>query len=69
MVPVYYTENHLLKILFNTKERKNMDIKTIIAKKREKKELTQEEIRLFVSKYNKEEITEAQARCTTCLHL
>jgi len=38
-----------------------MDIKTIITKKRERKELSEEEIRLFVSKYNKEEISEAQA--------
>ena len=37
-----------------------MDIKTIITKKRERKELTKEEIRLFVSKYNKGEITDAQ---------
>ena len=38
-----------------------MDIKTIITKKRERKELSDEEIRLFVSKYTKGEITEAQA--------
>ena len=38
-----------------------MDIKTIIAKKRNKGELNKEEIRQFVSKYNKEEITQAQA--------
>lgn len=38
-----------------------MDIKTIIAKKREKIELTEDEIKLFVSKYNKGEVTEAQA--------
>ncbi len=38
-----------------------MDIKTIIMKKRERKELTEEEICLFVSKYNKGEISEAQA--------
>ena len=38
-----------------------MDIKTIIAKKRDRKELTDEEIKLFVSKYNKGEISEAQA--------
>ena len=38
-----------------------MDIKTIISKKRDRKELTSEEIKLFVSKYNKCEISEAQA--------
>ena len=38
-----------------------MDIKTIIAKKRDRKELTEDEIRLFVGKYNKGEVTEAQA--------
>ncbi len=38
-----------------------MDIKTIIVKKRERKELTEEEIRLFVHKYYKGEVTEAQA--------
>lgn len=38
-----------------------MDIKTIIAKKRDRKELTEDEIRLFVGKYNKGEISEAQA--------
>lgn len=38
-----------------------MDIKTIIAKKRDKKELTEDEIRLFIGKYNKDEISEAQA--------
>lgn len=38
-----------------------MDIKTIIAKKRDRKELTEDEIRLFVGKYQKGEITEAQA--------
>ena len=38
-----------------------MDIKSIIAKKRERKELTREEIRLFVDKYTKGEISEAQA--------
>lgn len=38
-----------------------MDIKSIIRKKREKKELTKDEIRYFVGKLVKEEITEAQA--------
>lgn len=38
-----------------------MDIKTIITKKRDRKELSEEEIRLFVSKYEKGEISEAQA--------
>lgn len=38
-----------------------MDIKSIIKKKRERKELTRDEIRLFVSKYEKGEVTEAQA--------
>lgn len=38
-----------------------MDIKTIIIKKRERKELTEDEIRLFVGKYTKGEVTEAQA--------
>ncbi len=38
-----------------------MDIKTIIRKKRNKEELTNEEIRYFVSKLGREEITEAQA--------
>ena len=38
-----------------------MDIKTIITKKRDKKELTEDEIKLFVSKYQKGEISEAQA--------
>lgn len=38
-----------------------MDIKTIITKKRDRKELTEEEIRLFVGKYEKGEISEAQA--------
>lgn len=38
-----------------------MDIKTIIAKKRDRKELTEEEIKLFIGKYNKGEVTEAQA--------
>lgn len=38
-----------------------MDIKTIIAKKRDRKELTEDEIRLFVGKYTKGEVTEAQA--------
>ena len=39
----------------------NLDIKTIIAKKRNKGELNKEEIMQFVSKYNKGEITQAQA--------
>ncbi|MGN1299683.1 MAG: thymidine phosphorylase [Candidatus Scatovivens sp.] len=38
-----------------------MDIKTIIAKKRNKGELDKEEIRYFVGKYTKGEVTEAQA--------
>ncbi len=38
-----------------------MDIKTIITKKRERKELSEEEIKLFISKYNKGEVTQAQA--------
>lgn len=38
-----------------------MDIKTIISKKRDRQELTDEEIRLFIGKYNKGEILEAQA--------
>lgn len=38
-----------------------MDIKSIIRKKREKKELTNDEIRYFIGKYTKGEITEAQA--------
>ncbi|MBR3614726.1 MAG: thymidine phosphorylase [Clostridia bacterium] len=38
-----------------------MDIKSIIRKKRERKELTKDEIRYFVGKLMKEEITEAQA--------
>lgn len=37
-----------------------MDIKSIIRKKREKRELTREEIKYFVGKLVKEEITEAQ---------
>lgn len=46
-----------------------MDIKTIIAKKRERKELTNDEIKLFVSKYNKGEISDAQARSIVKLYL
>ena len=38
-----------------------MDIKSIIRKKRERKELTKDEIRYFVGKLVKGEITEAQA--------
>lgn len=38
-----------------------MDIKSIILKKRDRKELTKDEIRLFISKYSKNEVTEAQA--------
>ncbi len=38
-----------------------MDIKTIIRKKRNKQELTNDEIRYFVSKFGREEITESQA--------
>ena len=37
-----------------------MDIKSIIQKKRERKELNRDEIRYFVSKYAREEITDAQ---------
>lgn len=39
-----------------------MDIKTIICKKRERKELTEDEIKLFVGKYNKGEITRGTSR-------
>ena len=38
-----------------------MDIKSIIRKKRLKEELTKDEIKYFVGKLNKGEITEAQA--------
>ncbi len=38
-----------------------MDIKSIICNKRNRKELSEEEIRLFVNKYQKGEVTEAQA--------
>lgn len=38
-----------------------MDIKSIIEKKRNKKELSQEEIMVFLGKYVKGEVTEAQA--------
>ena len=38
-----------------------MDINSIIRKKRNKKELNSEEIKLFIGKYTKGEITEAQA--------
>jgi pyrimidine-nucleoside phosphorylase len=38
-----------------------MDIRSIIRQKRESKELTHDEIRYFVGKYAKEEITDAQA--------
>ena len=38
-----------------------MDIKTIISHKRDRKELTEDEIRLFVGKYTKGEVSEAQA--------
>lgn len=38
-----------------------MDIKSIIRKKRQKAELTKDEIRYFVGKFNKGEITEGQA--------
>lgn len=38
-----------------------MDIKTIIEKKRDRKELTEDEIQLFIGKYNKGEVSEAQA--------
>ena len=38
-----------------------MDIKSIIAKKRMKKELTEDEIKVFVGKYTKGDITDAQA--------
>ena len=39
----------------------NLDIKSIIAKKRNKGELDKDEIRYFVGKYSKGEITDAQA--------
>ena len=38
-----------------------MDIKSIIAKKRAKKELTKDEIKVFIGKFTKGEISEAQA--------
>lgn len=38
-----------------------MDIKSIIAKKRNRKELTKDEIKVFVGKYTKGEISDAQA--------
>jgi len=38
-----------------------MDIKSIIAKKRNKKELTKDEIKVFVGKFTKGEISDAQA--------
>lgn len=38
-----------------------MDIKSIIQKKREKKELNRDEIRYFIGKYTRDEITDAQA--------
>lgn len=38
-----------------------MDIKSIIAKKRMRKELTKDEIKVFIGKYTKGEISEAQA--------
>ena len=38
-----------------------MDMKSIIAKKRESKELTKDEIKVFVGKYVKGEVSEAQA--------
>lgn len=38
-----------------------MDIKSIIAKKRNKKELTKDEIKVFIGKFTKGEITDAQA--------
>lgn len=38
-----------------------MDIKSIISRKREGKELSKEEIKLFISKYHKGEVTQAQA--------
>lgn len=38
-----------------------MDIKSIIAKKRNKKELTKDEIKVFIGKYTKGEISDAQA--------
>lgn len=38
-----------------------MDIKSIIRRKREKQELTNDEIRYFIGKYTKGEITDAQA--------
>ncbi len=56
-------ENRLSRILFKIPKKgiEIMDIKTIICKKRERKELTEDEIRLFVGKYHKGEITQAQA--------
>lgn len=38
-----------------------MDIKSIISRKREGKELSKDEIKLFISKYHKGEVTQAQA--------
>ena len=38
-----------------------MDMKSIIAKKRESKELTKDEIKVFIGKYTKGEVSEAQA--------
>lgn len=38
-----------------------MDIKSIIAKKRNRKELTKDEIKVFIGKYTKGEISDAQA--------
>ena len=38
-----------------------MDIKSIIARKRAKKELTKDEIKIFIGKYTKGEISDAQA--------
>lgn len=52
----------MLKTVDKTQKKgRKMDIKTIITKKRDRKELSEEEIRLFVSKYEKDEISEAQA--------
>ena len=38
-----------------------MDIKSIIAKKRNRKELTKDEIKVFIGKFTKGEISDAQA--------
>ena len=57
-------EKRLSRILFKIRKRGIliMDIKTIICKKRERRELTEDEIKLFVGKYQKEEITRGTGR-------